>query len=91
VAPPQAPGQPAAPARYLNGALVTVIATDYGGYAVTFAVSQLSLQVGAQPQGAHLAGGHLAVMFVPLRRHLLRPAAACPQPRPRRHVTSPCR
>jgi hypothetical protein len=31
------------PARYLNGKLVTVIATDYGGYAATFLLSQLSL------------------------------------------------
>jgi hypothetical protein len=37
----QAPGQAPVPARYLNGNLVSVIATDYGGYAVTFTVSQL--------------------------------------------------
>jgi hypothetical protein len=33
---------PAAPARCLNGKPVSVIATDYGGYAVSFPVSQLT-------------------------------------------------
>jgi hypothetical protein len=39
-----APAQPAprsAPARYLHGKLVTVIAAYYGGYVVIFVVSQL--------------------------------------------------
>ena len=39
---------PSRPARYLNDKLVTVIATDYGGYAVTFPVPQLS-QAAAVP------------------------------------------
>jgi hypothetical protein len=33
------PTQPPGQARYLNGNPVSVIATDYGSYAVTFAVS----------------------------------------------------
>lgn len=37
----QAPGQ----ARYLNGKLVATTATDYGGYAVSFLVSQSRLRM----------------------------------------------
>lgn len=41
--PSQALSQPAAPARYLNGKQLTTVATDYGNYAATFLLSQLSL------------------------------------------------
>jgi hypothetical protein len=43
IPPDTSPGQPApqpAPVRYLHGEPVTAVALDYGGYAVTFAVSQ---------------------------------------------------
>lgn len=43
--PAPSPGQ----ARYLNGNLVSVIAADYGGYAATFPLSQLSLWMTVSP------------------------------------------
>jgi FMN phosphatase YigB (HAD superfamily) len=44
--PAQAPNQPAAPARYLNGNLVSVIATDYGG---TLTLSAIDHLLGEKP------------------------------------------
>lgn len=49
IPPTTAPGQPVALARYLHGKLITVIATGYGGYAVTSAVSQSSLWMTVSP------------------------------------------
>lgn len=44
VNPEQVPGHAPAPARYLNGKRVSVVATDFGGYGRTIAVSQLPLR-----------------------------------------------
>jgi hypothetical protein len=52
---------PASPARYLNGKLVSVIATDYGGYAVTLTVSQLQPRFRHRPVRDPRAG-HPAVL-----------------------------
>lgn len=44
--PEQAPGQAPVPARYLNGKLVSVIATDYGG---TISLDRIDHLIGQKP------------------------------------------
>ena len=74
------PTQASVQARYLNGDLVSVIATDYGGYAVTFPVSQLpgaySHCSWSWPGGARLPG--LAVASGQPKRRFARQGLAGP-------------
>jgi hypothetical protein len=48
------PAQPPGQARYLNGNLVSVIETDYGGYVVTLASLQMPPRV---PRWSHWLSG----------------------------------